>query len=120
MNLNNPNIREQIRLDKIKDKRLYKTYGIHIDYWQALLESQGGGCAICKRKDGRLCVDHIHQKGYKKMPPEEKIKYVRGILCFLCNTGLKGFERTSDGGRNRRSLIGTFEYFQVHCLKGEI
>lgn len=54
------------------------------------------------------------------MPPEEKVKYVRGILCFVCNTGLKGFEKTKDGARNRSQLNGTVEYFQKYKLKGEI
>jgi glutathionylspermidine synthase len=40
---------------------------------------------------------------YKSLPPEEKLKYVRGILCFYCNTALKVFERTKDGERNRRT-----------------
>lgn len=104
---------------KQKDKRLFATYGItYIDYCM-LLASQGSVCAICKQAHPRMCVDHIHVLGFKKMLPEEKRKYVRGILCFMCNTGLKGFEKTKDGDRNRRQLEGTYKYFRKYALKGE-
>lgn len=46
----------------------------------ALLEKQGGVCAICKRscKSGRrLAIDHCH-----------KTSKVRGLLCAPCNTAL--------------------------------
>jgi hypothetical protein len=105
--------------DKQKNQRLYKTYGLTLEGFNSRLEAQGGGCWICKKKDGRLCVDHIHIAGYKKLEPTEKIKYVRGILCFYCNTALKVFERTKDGIRNRELLKGVSEYFDTFRLKGE-
>jgi len=102
---------------KEKAKRIYKTYGITLDEWNELAKD---GCHICGTKEGRLCVDHIHTKGFKSMAPEQRKKWVRGILCFLCNTGLKGFEKTSDGARNRKQLEGTVRYFQQFKLKGEL
>ena len=102
--------------DEQKNKRLLKTYGITLKEFQ---EKSKNGCEICHRKEGRLCQDHIHQKGFKKMPPEEKRKYVRGSLCFMCNTALKGFEKTIDGRRNRKQLEGTYLYFKKYRLKGE-
>ena len=112
-----------ISLDKKlieKDKRLYKTYGITLLEWEALLESQNGCCAVCKKVHPRMCVDHIHIKGFKAMLPEEKKKYIRGIACFMCNTGFKSFEKTIDGTRNRQQLEGTYEYFKKFKLKGEL
>lgn len=108
--------------DVEKDKRLYKTYGITLIEWEQLLIEQDGVCRVCKTmpKSGILCVDHIHQKGYKQMSPEEKKKYVRGLCCYMCNTGFKSFEKTADGGRNRKSLDGTYAYFQEFKLKGEL
>lgn len=106
--------------DQIKNKYLYKTYGITLAEFNAKLKQQGGGCEVCGMTDCRLCLDHIHVKGFKKMPPAEKKKYVRGIACFMCNTGFKSFEKTVDGARNRRSLEGTYKYFQKYKLKGEI
>jgi hypothetical protein len=100
-----------------KNKRLYNTYGITIEEYE---QKAHEGCEVCNRKGVVLCVDHIHVAGFKKMPPEEKKKYVRGIACFMCNTGFKSFEKTKDGERNRQSLEGTYRYFTKYKLKGEL
>lgn len=70
-----------------RDRHLRKAYGITEKDYQEMLKRQGGVCFICgnPRKTRSLAVDHEHVKGYKKMPPEEKRKYVRGLLCFTCN-----------------------------------
>jgi len=55
------------------------------DEYKAMLEAQGGVCAICNEKPkagrGRLAVDHVH--GTDK---------VRGLLCNLCNPALGLFK----------------------------
>jgi hypothetical protein len=58
-----------------------KTYGITGDGYEALLERQGGKCAICRArpKSKRLAVDHDHKTGA-----------VRGLLCSRCNHDLLG------------------------------
>lgn len=65
-------------------KRNLARYGLTVDQYDALLEKQGGGCAICLKpmpEEGsghlRLCVDHCHDTGE-----------VRGLLCMRCNTAL--------------------------------
>lgn len=76
----NPEKRTQTML-----RHTLKTYGLTIDSYNDLLESQGGGCAICGAKEStrgngktsRLVVDHNHDTGE-----------VRGLLCHLCNTGI--------------------------------
>ncbi len=103
--------------DEQKNERLLKTYGISLAEWQLMAKN---GCEVCGRTDGALCVDHIHQKGFKVMSAEDKRKYVRGIACFLCNTGFKSFEKTVSGERNRKSLEGTYRYFTKYKLKGEV
>lgn len=103
--------------EQIKATYLRRVYGISFEKW---IEMSKDGCEICGRKDGRLCVDHIHIRGFKGMNPDDKVKYVRGCLCFMCNTALKGFEKTVDGKRNRKSLEGTYQYFKKYLLKGEI
>jgi hypothetical protein len=102
--------------EEAKARRIYLTYGLEYEEYLVLKKD---GCMICGTKEGRLCVDHIHQAGFKKMLPEEKRKYVRGILCFLCNTALKGFDKTKDGKKNRQRLEGTYQYFKEFSLKGE-
>jgi hypothetical protein len=58
---------------------LLQRYGIGADDVAALIESQGGVCAICGRPDPQH-VDHCHETGL-----------IRGILCFNCNGGLGQF-----------------------------
>jgi recombination endonuclease VII len=62
-------------------------YGLTLESWRQLAERQGSVCAICRRlpSSGRLNVDHIHVRGFKKMPAGKKALYVRGLLCFFCN-----------------------------------
>ena len=50
--------------------------------------SQGSVCFVCgiEPRTGRLCIDHEHVKGWKKMPPEQRKLYVRGLLCWVCNS----------------------------------
>jgi hypothetical protein len=66
---------------------LLRKYGITWLEYNEMLKSQKGVCAICGNppKNLRLAVDHEHVKGYKKLPPEEKKKFIRGLLCMICN-----------------------------------
>ncbi len=113
---------KQQKKQNVKDKNLYSTYGITRDEWTNILIRQEGTCYICRQmpKSGILCVDHIHVLKYKSMLPEQRKKYVRGLLCYMCNTALKGVEKTSDGKRNRAMLNGIVRYFEAYPLKGEI
>lgn len=64
------------------------TYGITVEEYWVMFESQLGLCAICKTEqpDGRsMAIDHCHAKGH-----------VRGLLCRRCNTGLGVFEDDID------------------------
>lgn len=58
---------------------LKRVYGITDAEYDAMLESQGGRCAICcrSRRGRRLAVDHCHATGA-----------VRGLLCSSCNQTL--------------------------------
>lgn len=66
-----------------RDGRLVRKYGLTLEQYQELLDSQGGVCAICKevpQGKSRAPVDHDHGTGI-----------VRGILCHQCNVGLGHF-----------------------------
>jgi Recombination endonuclease VII. len=65
-----------------------KKYGLSEAEWRAHLDFQGGVCFVCELepKKGRLCIDHEHVKGWKKMPPEQRKRFVRGLLCWVCNS----------------------------------
>lgn len=56
-----------------------KGLGVTDAEYAAMLERQGGGCAICGTtpKTRRLNVDHDHKTGA-----------VRGLLCHRCNRAL--------------------------------
>lgn len=66
-------------------------YGITRDDYEAMMEAQGGACAICLRapEPGRhLAVDHEHDTGR-----------VRGLLCRTCNSALGLFYENTDSMR---------------------
>lgn len=66
---------------------LNKKFGLTVEQFQNLLDSQGGVCEICKsgfKPNKRPGVDHCHKTGK-----------IRGILCDLCNKGI-GHMRDSE------------------------
>lgn len=75
---------ELVSIDKARNARLKRLYGITVADYDRVLAAQGGVCAGCKKppKLGgrRLHCDHNH----KIQPPK-----LRGIVCWSCNTCLK-------------------------------
>lgn len=69
------------RSDASHGARVEKVYGLTPAQYDALLQRQGGRCAICRArpKSKRLAVDHDHKSGA-----------VRGLLCSRCNHDLLG------------------------------
>lgn len=98
---------------KTKEKYLWKNYGLTYEEWEELIRY---GCWICGKKDGRICVDHRHRKGWKRFPPEERKKEVRSALCFMCNTMLHGVEKRK---RARFYLERMVAYFKVYKMVGD-
>ena len=76
------NARGRASLEKVGGSRTYhlkRRYGITAADADAMLEAQGGVCAIC-RSAPAVHVDHDHSTGK-----------VRALLCFNCNGGLGQF-----------------------------
>lgn len=67
-------------------------YGLSEAEWRVMADAQGEACFVCIQKPtkGRLCIDHEHVKGWKKLAPEHRKLFVRGLLCFRCNTTFVG------------------------------
>jgi hypothetical protein len=71
------------RKRKMRDLYYRRTFGISADDFDAMLEAQGGCCAICgcrPEREASLHVDHDHATGQ-----------IRGIVCLNCNQGLGKF-----------------------------
>jgi len=84
-----------------KNIQLKNKFGITLEQYNEMLESQGGVCAICKQSCGTgksLAVDHCH-----------KTKKIRGLLCQHCNTGFGQFRE------NREYLISAIAYHDKFC-----
>ena len=87
--------------EKHKSASLELKYGITMDEYNKMLESQKGVCFICSMpcKSGRsLSVDHCHKTGK-----------VRGLLCVSCNNGLGRF---NDSIELLQKSINYLEKFQ--------
>jgi len=72
----------KLRPANVRNTELKKLYGITLAEYNAMLESQGGGCAICGGQQTHsrfknLSVDHCHDTGK-----------VRGLLCNNCNLAI--------------------------------
>lgn len=72
---------------EVPSKATLAKYGLNEGQWRAILVRQKFVCAVCQKSPskGRLCIDHEHVKGWKKMPAEQRRLYVRGLLCWFCN-----------------------------------
>ena len=78
---------------------------------------QKGKCLLCDRKYKVLAVDHRHILGFKKLPPEEKRKEIRSLLCMRCNRWtLGGLEIHKNAREILERLVA---YSRIHKLKGD-
>lgn len=67
-----------------------KKYGLSLTQWQTIWANQHEKCPICGKepKTGsprEFNIDHEHITGWKKLKPEDRLHYVRGIICHWCN-----------------------------------
>jgi hypothetical protein len=62
-----------------REYHLRRRYGIGVAEFDAMVEAQGGLCALCRdRKPEHVDHDHLTKK-------------IRGVLCSCCNQGLGNF-----------------------------
>jgi hypothetical protein len=56
-----------------------------------MANDQNHKCALCEKDElevGTLGVDHRYIEGYERLKSEEKMKYIRQLLCRNCNTAI--------------------------------
>jgi hypothetical protein len=88
-----------------------KKYGLSEERWKVFADVQKHACFVCEQepKKGRLCIDHDHVAGWKNMPAEERCKYVRGLLCFRCNTTYVGRSITIERSKRVTLYLEAYE-----------
>lgn len=80
-----------------REAQLKHMYGITIAQYHAILNSQGGLCAICRGESvDFFCVDHDHETNE-----------IRGLLCRFCNSSLGRF------GDNEAGVMRAVEYLRT-------
>jgi hypothetical protein len=94
---------------RIPSKKTLDKYGLSEDEWVSIFKKQGEVCAICKKESKRYVTDHAHVKGWKKMPPEQRKLYVRGILCWWDNSQIVGRGVTIEKLQNAIDYLLEFE-----------
>lgn len=60
--------------------------------WSEIVDRQLGLCAVCALPlaGGRTCIDHEHVRGWKRLRPQYRKRYVRGVLHSFCNSHVVG------------------------------
>lgn len=113
------NIRRREIYNPVKDKnyKLQKTYGITLEEYNKILDSQNGVCYLCKKHEKKLhkktgkpvylSVDHDHS-----CCPGQKTcgKCTRGLLCNNCNTLIGNLEAYLDIEYNQETIPNLLRY----------
>ena len=73
---------------RIPTRPTLRRYGLTEGEWAEILGRQGGACGVCGKvpASNTLHIDHDHVRGFKKMKPDEKRRFVRGLACWMCNS----------------------------------
>ncbi len=86
-----------------------KKYGLELNDWKEIIRLQGYLCPICLRPLIKPCVDHFHVRAWRKMKPEIRKRYVRGLTCVYCNRRLLAKGITLQRARNIVTYLERFE-----------
>lgn len=86
-----------------------KKYGLSLHEWSEILCQQDYKCPICKRYlVKKTNIDHHHVQGWRRMKPEKRKLYVRGVTCWYCNKHVIS-AITLDKARNATVYLEAFE-----------
>jgi hypothetical protein len=86
-------------------------YGLSLADWQAIADRQNHLWAICKNlpTSGRLVIDHEHVKGWAKMPPDQRRRYVRGLVCFHASHAWLGKGMSIERALAMTAYLGAYQ-----------
>jgi hypothetical protein len=94
---------------------LRNSFGITLDEYNEMFEARNGCCEICGRHQSHftkaLNVDHFHAKGYSKMKPDQRKRFIRGLLCGFCNRGF--YKENPETLRKAAEYFERFEYMKL-------
>ena len=99
----------ELRNITVPTQQTLDKYGLSRGDWLQLLADQGWVCAVCLKDKNRWNTDHEHVAGWAKMPPEERKRYVRGVLCWFCNHKVVGSLR---GAETAERIARYFEAYE--------
>ena len=108
---------------KVPSAETLRKYGLSLEDWLEFIPVpegverteanvlEHGYCVICKKQPatGRMVVDHFHAPKWKKMPPDERKKYVRGVVCTTCNHFCLTRYMTAAKARNVAAYLEAFD-----------
>lgn len=97
---------------RLPTKATLRKYGLSQDDFVHLWERQQGQCPICHRlfdEKVRAVIDHLHAPRWKKMPPDKRKRYVRGLLCLYDNRRMLPKGMTLQRARNIVLYLEKFE-----------
>ncbi len=94
---------QQNNPERYADYLRKRSYGLAPGQYAAMLDAQGGCCAICGTTDPsprkNFCVDHCHDTNR-----------IRGLLCTNCNTGIGSLKH------DIKTMLRAIQYLQVSTL----
>jgi hypothetical protein len=98
------------KMIQVPRRETLRKYGLTEEDYRELYALQGGICPICLRPlDKRINIDHFHQKGWKKMLPERRKLFVRGLVHWVCNHYYLGRGITVERAKNVVNYLERFE-----------
>jgi hypothetical protein len=106
-------------VEQRRARALWENYGLKLEDYRKMHESQGGNCLICGQPEtvvrrGKLLplsVDHKHltHTDPKLKTAEEKLSRVRGLLCHKCNSAVALMDRFPWWGEKAAAYLKRFD-----------
>lgn len=84
---------------KLPTRATLKKYGLTEQEFLEMWDAQGRACPICGQDKDTIVIDHEHVPNWRKMKPEKRKSFVRGLPCNWCNRWIIG------RGATRQKLI---------------